>query len=103
MKLQHKIQYWFQTYIPHSPNRTVLRHKSTDNIDHGKIQETHCERAFVNRSDNVVSTREKLEYSTVLEIVIRVITILSEGETWLTRARSMGGLSGSEIVLSGTV
>ncbi len=48
-----------------------------------------------------MSARQKLELGVGLEIAIRVIDILSEGETWLTRTGGIGGLSGSDIVLSG--
>ena len=57
--------------------------------------------SYVNRFVNIVSAREKLEYSVGLEVVVRVITVLAEGEAWLTRTGGVGGLSGSDIVLSG--
>ena len=55
----------------------------------------------VNRSVNAVSAREKLEHSVGLEVVVGVITVLTEGEAWLTRTGAVGGLSGSDIALSG--
>ena len=55
----------------------------------------------VNRSVNVVSARKKLEHTVGLEVVVRVITVLTEGEAWLTRTGGVSGLSGSDIVLSG--
>ena len=33
--------------------------------------------------------------------MVRVIDVLAEGETWLSRTGGIGGLSGSDIVLSG--
>ncbi len=48
-----------------------------------------------------MSARQKLELGVGLEIAIRVIDVLSEGETWLNRTGGIGGLSGSDIVLSG--
>ena len=57
--------------------------------------------SYVNRSVNVVSAREKLEHSVGVEVVVGVITILAEGEAWLTRTGVADGLSGSDIVLSG--
>ena len=47
-----------------------------------------------------MSARQKLEHSVGLEVVARVIDVLAEGETWLSRAGG-SGLSGSDIVLSG--
>ena len=49
----------------------------------------------------MVSAREKLEHSVGLEVVVGVVTVLTEGEAWLTRTGGVGGLSGSDIVLSG--
>ena len=46
----------------------------------------------------MVGARQKLEHS---EVVVRVIDVLAEGETWLSRTGGIGGLSGSDIVLSG--
>ena len=57
--------------------------------------------SYVNRFVNIVSAREKLEYSVGLEVVLGVVTVLAEGEAWLTRTGGVGGLSGSDIVLSG--
>ena len=54
----------------------------------------------VNRSVNVVGAREKLEHSVGLEVVVRVVTVLAKGETWLTRT-GVGGVSGPDIVFSG--
>ena len=45
----------------------------------------------------MVGARQKLEHS---EVVVRVIDVLAEGETWLSRTGG-SGLSGSDIVLSG--
>ena len=49
----------------------------------------------------MVSARQKLEHSVGLEVVVRVTGVLVEGETWLSRTGGIGGLSGSDIVLSG--
>ena len=49
----------------------------------------------------MVGARQKLEHSVGLEVVVGVIGILVEGETWLSRTGGIGGLSGSDIVLSG--
>ena len=49
----------------------------------------------------MVSARHKLEDSIGLEVVDRVIDVLAEGEAWLARTGGIGGLSGSDIVLSG--
>ncbi len=49
----------------------------------------------------MMGARQKPEFRVGLEVAIRVIDILSEGETWLTRTGSIGGLSRSDIVLSG--
>ena len=57
--------------------------------------------SYVNRFVNVVSAREKLEHSVGLEVVVGVITVLTEVEEWLTRTGAVGVLSGSDIVLSG--
>ena len=56
--------------------------------------------SYLNRSVDVVSAREKLEHSDGLEVVVRVVTVLAEGEAWLARTGCVGGLSGSDIVLS---
>ena len=55
-----------------------------------------------NRSIHAVGARQELESSVRLEVVIRVIDVLTEGEAWLSRTGGVGGLSGSDIVLSGT-
>ena len=55
----------------------------------------------MNRFINVVSAREKLEHSVGLEVEVGVVTVLAEGEAWLARTGRVGGLSGSDIVLSG--
>ena len=55
----------------------------------------------VNRFVNVVSAREKLEHSVGLEVVLGVVTVLTEGEAWLTRT-GVGQLSGSDIILCGS-
>ena len=44
---------------------------------------------------------QKLEHRVGLEIVVRVIGVLVEGETWLSRTGGIGRLCGSDIVLSG--
>ena len=49
----------------------------------------------------MVGAREELEHSVGLEVVVRVIDILIESEAWLSRTGGIGGLSGSDIVLSG--
>ena len=49
----------------------------------------------------MVGARQKLECSIRLEVSFRVIDVLIEGETWLSRTGGVGGLSGSDIVLSG--
>ena len=41
--------------------------------------------SYLNRFVNVVSAREKLEHSVGVEGGVRVITVLAEGEAWLTR------------------
>ena len=48
-----------------------------------------------------MGARQKLEHSVGLEVVVRVVDVLAEGETWLSRTGGIGGLSGSDIVLSG--
>ena len=48
----------------------------------------------------MVGARQKLEDSVGLEVVVRVIDVLAEGEAWLARTGGVGGLSG-DIVLSG--
>ena len=53
------------------------------------------------RSVYAMGARQKLEHSVGLEVVVRVIDVLTEGETWLSRTGGIGGLSGSDIVLSG--
>ena len=49
----------------------------------------------------MVVARQKLEDSVGLKVVVRVIDVLAEGEAWLARTGGVGGLSGSDIVLSG--
>ena len=49
----------------------------------------------------MVGARKELEHSVGLEVVVRVIDILIESEAWLSRTGGIGGLSGSDIVLSG--
>ncbi len=48
-----------------------------------------------------MGARQKPEFRVGRKVAIRVIDILSEGETWLARTGGIGGLSGSDIVLSG--
>ena len=55
----------------------------------------------MNRFINVVSAREKLEHSVGLDVELGVVTVLAEGAAWLARTRRVGGLSGSDIILSG--
>ena len=55
----------------------------------------------MNRFINVVSAREKFEHSVGLEVEVGVVTVLAEGEAWLARTGRVGGLSGSDIILSG--
>ena len=43
-----------------------------------------------------MGARQKLEHSVGLEVVVRVIDVLTEGETWLSRTGGIGGLSGSD-------
>ena len=49
----------------------------------------------------MVGARQKLEHSVGLEVVVRVSDVLTECEAWLSRTGGIGGLSGSDIVLSG--
>ena len=49
----------------------------------------------------MVGAGQKLEHSVGLEIVMCVTGVVVEGETWLSRTGGIGGLSGSDIVLSG--
>ena len=44
---------------------------------------------------------QKLEHSVGLEVVVRVICVLIEGETRLSGTGGIGRLSGCDIVLSG--
>ena len=44
---------------------------------------------------------QKLEHSVGLEVVVRVIGVVIEGETRLSGTGGIGGLSGCDIVLSG--
>ena len=55
----------------------------------------------MNRFINVVSAREKFEHSVGLEVEVGVVTVLAEGEAWLARTGRVGGISGSDIILSG--
>ena len=55
----------------------------------------------MNRFINVVSSREKFEHRVGLEVEVGVVTVLAEGEAWLARTGGVGGLSGSDIILSG--
>ena len=48
----------------------------------------------------MVGATQKLEDSVGLEVVVRVIDVLAEGEAWLTRTGGVGGFSG-DVVLSG--
>ena len=48
-----------------------------------------------------MDARLELEHSVGLEVVVEVIDILIESETWPSRTGGVGGLSGSDIVLSG--
>ena len=57
--------------------------------------------SYLNRSVDVVNARKKLEHSVGFEVMVRVVTVLAESEAWLARTRSIGGLSGSYIVLNG--
>jgi len=49
----------------------------------------------------VVGAGQELEHSVGLEVVVRVTGVLAEGEAWLSRTGGIGGLSGSDIELSG--
>ena len=49
----------------------------------------------------MVGAEQKLEHGVGLEVVVRVPGVLVEGETWLSWRGGIGGLSGSDIVLSG--
>jgi len=49
----------------------------------------------------VVGARQELEHSVGLEVVVRAIDILIESGARLSRTGGIGGLSGSDIVLSG--
>ena len=44
---------------------------------------------------------QKFEHSVGPEVVVRVIGVVIEGETWLSGTGGIGGLSGFDIVLSG--
>ena len=48
-----------------------------------------------------MGARKKPEHNVGLEVVVRFIGVLTEGEAWLSRTGGIGGLSGSDIVLSG--
>ena len=49
----------------------------------------------------MVGARQELEHSVGLEVVVWVTAVLVEGETWLSRTGGIGGLSGTDIELSG--
>ena len=61
----------------------VLKHKSTCHVTHVTI---------INLSANTLYLRN---------VSVQVIDVLIEGEAWLSRTGGIGGLSGSDIVLSG--
>ena len=44
---------------------------------------------------------EKLKHSVGLEVAVRVIGVVIEGETRLTGTGGIGGLGGCDIILSG--
>ena len=44
---------------------------------------------------------KKLEHSVGLEVVVRVMDVVIEGVTWLSRTGGISGPSGCDIVLSG--
>ena len=46
--------------------------------------------------------QEKLEDSVGREVVVWVIGVLVYSETWLTGTGCIGGLSGSDVILSGS-
>ena len=46
-------------------------------------------------------TRQKLEHSIGLEVAVRVIGVVIKGVTRLSGTGGIGGLSGSDIILSG--
>ena len=45
--------------------------------------------------------QEKLEHGVGLEVEVWVIGVLVYSETWLTGTGCIGGLSGSDVILSG--
>ena len=47
-----------------------------------------------------MGARQKLKHSVGLDVVVGVTDVLAEGETWLSRTGGIGGLSGSDIVIS---
>ena len=49
----------------------------------------------------MVGARQKPEHSVGLEVVVSVSDVLTDCEAWLSRTGGIGGLSGSDIVLSG--
>ena len=44
---------------------------------------------------------QKPELSVRLDVVVRVLGVVIDGEAWLIRTGGIGGLSGSDIVHSG--
>ena len=55
----------------------------------------------MNRFINVVSAWKKFKHSVGFEVEVGVVTVLAEGEAWLARTGGVGGISGSDIILSG--
>ena len=49
----------------------------------------------------MVGAGQKLEHSVGIEVAIRVFGVLVECEAWLSRTGGIGGISGSDIVVSG--
>ena len=50
----------------------------------------------------MVGARQKLEDSVGLEVLVRVIDVLAEGEAWLARTGGVSGLSRFDVVLIGS-
>ena len=50
----------------------------------------------------MVGTRQKLEDSVGLKVVVRIIDVLAEGKAWLARTGGAGWFSGSDIVFIGS-
>ena len=44
---------------------------------------------------------QKFEHSVGLEVAVRVIGVVIEGETWLSGTGGIGGFGGCDVVLSG--